>query len=66
MSIAMVRKADATPGEVVSAFRKAAKDLDCLQSQQRFQDALFVIGRHKPAKQSGGLNRAKASPRRQI
>jgi hypothetical protein len=38
--------------EVVKAFRRAAKDLGCLQSEQRFQDTLFAIGRHKPAKET--------------
>jgi hypothetical protein len=55
----MARKANANPGEVVKAFRKAAKDLGCLQSEQRFQDTLFAIGRHKPAKQSGKPRRSK-------
>jgi hypothetical protein len=34
--------------EVVKAFRKAAKELGCNQSEQRFQDVLFAIGRDKP------------------
>jgi hypothetical protein len=52
-SVSMARKPKANPSEVVKAFRRAAKDLGCLQSEQRFQDALFVIGRHKPTKQPG-------------
>jgi hypothetical protein len=43
--------------EVVKAFRKAAKELGCNQSEQKFLDALFVIGRDKP------LKRASKSPR---
>ena len=42
---------------VVKAFRKAAKELGCNQSEQRFQDVLFVIGRDKP------LKRASKSPK---
>jgi hypothetical protein len=37
-----------------------------LQSEQRFQDALFAIGRHKPLKQSGKPRRRKAPPRREV
>jgi hypothetical protein len=43
--------------EVVKAFRKAAKELGCNQSEQRFQDVLFAIGRDKP------LRRASKSPK---
>jgi hypothetical protein len=43
--------------EVVKAFRKAAKEMGCDQSQQRFQDVLFAIGRDKP------LRRASKSPK---
>jgi hypothetical protein len=43
--------------EVVKAFRKAAKELGCNQSEQRFQDVLFVIGRDKP------VRRASKSPK---
>jgi hypothetical protein len=32
----MAKKATPDPGEVVKAFRKAAKDLGCHQSEQRF------------------------------
>jgi len=49
--------------EVVKAFRRAAKDLDCLQSEQRFQDTLFVIGRHKPAKEFDKPQGRKSPPR---
>ena len=49
-SLAMAKKAKTNPSEVLEAFRKAAKDLGCLQSEQRFLDALFAIGRHKPVK----------------
>jgi hypothetical protein len=40
----------ANPEELVMAFRKAANELGCNQSEQRFQEALFAIGRHKPLK----------------
>jgi hypothetical protein len=65
-SLAMAKKAKTNPSEVLEAFRKAAKDLGCLQSEQRFLDALFAIGRHKPVKQSGKPRRRKAPPRREV
>jgi hypothetical protein len=43
----------------VKAFRKAAKELGCNQSEQRFQEALFAIGRYKPVK--GPSKRSKLS-----
>ena len=36
-----------TPEEVVSAFRKAAKDLGCDESEERFRETLFAIGTQK-------------------
>ena len=33
--------------EVVKAFRKPAKDLGCDESEQRFRETLFAIGRQK-------------------
>jgi hypothetical protein len=57
----MVKKAAPDPGEVVKAFRKAAKGL----TEQQFQGALFAIGRHKPAKRSGKPRSRKLPPRRQ-
>jgi hypothetical protein len=36
-----------TPQEVVSAFRKAAKDLGCDESEERFRETLFAIGAKK-------------------
>jgi hypothetical protein len=36
-----------TPKEVVSAFRKAAKDLGCDESEERFRETLFAIGTQK-------------------
>ncbi len=40
----------ANPRDVVKAFQKAAKELGCGQSEQRFQEALFALGRYKPTK----------------
>jgi hypothetical protein len=45
------------PNAEVKAFRKVARELGCNQSEQRFQDALFVICRDKP------LRRASKSPK---
>jgi hypothetical protein len=44
-----------SPEELVKAFRKAAQELGCNKSEQRFQEALFAIGTqkigtHKPAR----------------
>jgi hypothetical protein len=46
----MTKKGNSTPDDVVKAFRKAASELGCYQSERRFQEALFEIGRHKPEK----------------
>jgi hypothetical protein len=32
----------------VAAFRKAARELGCDESEERFQDALRVVGRQRP------------------
>jgi hypothetical protein len=34
--------------EQAAAFRKAARDLGCTDSEEQFQDALRKIARHKP------------------
>jgi hypothetical protein len=47
--------------EVVKAFRKAAKELGCNQSEQRFQDVLFAIGRDKPLRRAS--KSSKVSPK---
>jgi hypothetical protein len=47
--------------EVVKAFRKAAKELGCNQSEQRFQDVLFAIGRDKPPRRAS--KSSKVSPK---
>jgi hypothetical protein len=46
----MTKRANSTPDDVVKAFRKAASELGCSQSERRFQETLFEIGRHKPEK----------------
>jgi hypothetical protein len=52
----MTNTGKANPEDLVKAFRKAAKELGCLQSDQRFREELFAIGRYKqvrePAKRS--------------
>jgi hypothetical protein len=53
----MASMVKANADEVVKAFRKAAKEMGCDQSEQRFQDVLFSIGRDKP------LRRASKSPK---
>jgi hypothetical protein len=47
--------------EVVKAFRTAAKELGCNQSEQRFQDVLFAIGRDKPLRRAS--KSSKVSPK---
>jgi hypothetical protein len=60
----------ASPRDVVKAFQKAAKELGCDQSEQRFQEALFALGRYKPTKfpanpsKSSGKVAPRISPRR--
>jgi len=58
----MTKKANSTPDDVVKAFRKAASELGCYQSERRFQETLFEIGRHKPEKRASSRSRS-ASPR---
>jgi hypothetical protein len=36
--------------EQADAFRKAARDLGCTDSEEQFQGALRKIARHKPSK----------------
>jgi hypothetical protein len=43
--------AKANAEDLVKAFREAAKELGCNRSEQRFQEALFAIGRYKPVKE---------------
>jgi hypothetical protein len=52
--------------ELVKAFRKAAKELDCNLSEQRFQEVLFAIGTHKPVRRSSRRAKfsRKVTPRR--
>jgi hypothetical protein len=54
--MANVTKGD--PGDVVKAFRKAAKELGCNQSRRRFQEVLFAIGRDKPTRKPANRRRA--------
>ena len=63
------------PEELVMAFRKAAKELGCDKSEQRFQEALFAIGTQKigDARKPGGpfskrsrpVRRTNTSPRKE-
>jgi hypothetical protein len=53
----MTKKGNSTPDDVVKAFRKAASELGCYQSERRFQEALFEIGRHKPEKRRSNNSR---------
>jgi hypothetical protein len=41
--------------DLVSAIRKVAKELDCTESEERFQEVLFEIGRHKSVKPNASL-----------
>jgi hypothetical protein len=56
----MANMAKANLEDLVNAFRKAAKELGCNQSEQRFQEALFAIGTYKPVK---GLSKGSKSSR---
>jgi len=50
------RREQKCPGDQVKQFRKAARELGCDQSEERFQEALRVLGTKKP-KSKGGKNR---------
>jgi hypothetical protein len=43
-----VKKAKATPDDQVKRFRKAARELGCDESEERFQEALRTVAKHKP------------------
>jgi hypothetical protein len=36
------------PKDQVAAFRKAARELGCDESEDRFRDALRTVAKHKP------------------
>jgi hypothetical protein len=42
--------ARASPKDQVQQFRKAARELGCDESEERFQEALRTIGKQKPKK----------------
>ena len=46
--------------ELVSAIRKAAKELGCYESEERFQEGISAIGRHKPASPNAKKRRRNA------
>jgi hypothetical protein len=62
----MANMAKANLEDVVNAFRKAANELGCNQSEQRFQETLFAIGTYKPVKEppKGSKSSRKVKPRR--
>ena len=39
------------PADQVKAFRKAARELGCDESEERFQEALRTVAKHKPQPQ---------------
>jgi len=57
----MAKTHNSNPEDVVKAFRKAARELGCYQSERRFQEALFEIGRHKPEKRASRGSRRSLS-----
>jgi hypothetical protein len=57
----MAKTGDPNPEDVVKAFRKAANELGCCQSEERFQEALFAIGGNKPAREPSKRSRRASS-----
>jgi hypothetical protein len=43
--------------DLVSAIRQVAKELGCNESEERFQEVLFTIGRHKPVRPNASSKR---------
>jgi len=43
----MVKTAKANPEDLVKAIRRAAREMGCNQSEERFQEVLFAIGTSK-------------------
>jgi hypothetical protein len=54
--------------DLVSAIRKVAKELGCTESEERFQEVLFEIGRNKSVKPNTSLaeSAAKNNRRRKL
>jgi hypothetical protein len=46
-----------TPKEQAAAFRKAARELGADESEERFQQALRTVAKHKPAPNKEKLDR---------
>jgi hypothetical protein len=57
----MTKKANSNPEDVVKAFRKAANELGCWQSERRFEEVLIAIGRHKTVKRPSKGSRRTSS-----
>jgi hypothetical protein len=49
-----------TPTDQAKAFRKAARELGCDESEDRFQGALRIIAKAKPQPQSPSKRRTKS------
>ncbi len=47
----MTKARKPTPDDQVKAFRKAARELGCDESEERFQEALRTIAKRKPRPQ---------------
>jgi hypothetical protein len=50
--------------DLVSAIRKAAKELGCIVSEERFQEVLFAIGKHKPVRPNTSFAKSIAKKKR--
>jgi hypothetical protein len=48
------QKQKQTPQQQAAAFRKAARELGADKSEQRFQDALRTVAKHKPLERPEG------------
>jgi hypothetical protein len=59
----MANTAKTNVEDLVSAIRKAAKELGCIESEERFQEALFAIGKHKPERPNASLPKFVAKKR---
>jgi len=50
-----------SPKEQIAAFRKAARELGCDESEEKFKDALRTLAKAKPKPAGRRLSRAKAN-----
>jgi hypothetical protein len=60
MALKPLNKRDQSTKDQVGAFRKAARELGCDESEERFQDVLRTVARQRPTAREDGEPAGKA------